>query len=38
MILYILIAIAAGLYGADFLLTAGERLAGAQPRRPWLRG
>jgi hypothetical protein len=37
-ILSIVIAIAVGLYGADWLLTAGDRLAGSQARRPWLKG
>jgi hypothetical protein len=37
-ILSIVIAIAAGLYGADYLLTAADRLAGVQARRPWLKG
>jgi hypothetical protein len=37
-ILSIVIAIAVGLFGADWLLTAGDRLDGVQARRPWLKG
>jgi hypothetical protein len=37
-ILSIVIAIAVGLFGADWLLTAADRLSGVQARRPWLKG
>lgn len=36
--LSIIVAIVIGLFGADWLLTAGDRLQGIQARRPWLRG
>jgi hypothetical protein len=38
LIFSIVIAIAVGLYGADWLLTAADRLDGVQARRPWLKG
>jgi hypothetical protein len=37
-ILSIIVSIGIGLFGADWLLTASDRLAGVQARRPWLKG
>ncbi len=37
-LLSIIVAIGLGLFGADWLLTAPDRLAGRQKGRPWLKG